>query len=382
MNIFEIFCAGYGQINENNMTSTLRFLLDPTASHGFSHSSLLEFLDPIKNKIEIQYNIKNKHKKNYSFVFEKDIRSKRIEIIVEDTLGANQRRLDMTIRIFNDPEYPELIIAIENKIKNESATSIYQLSEEYNLLKNQNLIDYPNNQVPIIFIYLTPDSLKGKNQELWLNLNLHEEPTSEILDFKTHYQWKTESNNTTPSISSISSRLLEKEQRGLINPASNHSSLFLRSLINFIHNDFRSSEKKYKDENNINFSNSKEIITEKDFWQNWRNTKKGSLEFGQLIYNKIKNKLPNSTPIFTKTRVVFSSDKNTDARIYLQNPTTHGSVQINAPFKEETSKALIQFRDENSPDTLIDENGQNWIVILKTDLNTNTLNDFISILFK
>ena len=53
MNIFEIYCAGEGRINETNMSSVLGYLLSPDASHGFGKESLNSFLEPLANEIKI-----------------------------------------------------------------------------------------------------------------------------------------------------------------------------------------------------------------------------------------------------------------------------------------------------------------------------------------
>lgn len=266
MNIFEIFSYGKGRINEENMSSVLGFLLDPTAPHGFGREALITFLEPIENYIREKLIDTGKLK---PLANQKDSlrilanRAQRIDIeferkcFIEDSKSEkNFRLLDLVISFYNDELKPNLIIAIENKIRPDAATDTNQLTEEYRSLKSE------TEDTPIIFIYITPEILLPPSGDLlWNNFstNFPDWHESYKHDLYHTYAWRKKSTDTTPehlnaisttTIQEFATNLLNKEYEAKINPASGHSTLLLKSMIRFIEQNFKREE----------FESSKEYI--------------------------------------------------------------------------------------------------------------------------
>jgi len=143
MNIFDTLVKGKGCINEENITSFLAYLLDPTEDHDLKNIFLSKFLNLIEIseseieslltndiEIELEYPVKNKNR---------------------------ERRIDIVIKT------KEHVIAIENKISEQSKQK-NQLQEEYDGLKNDKIAD----NTPIIMCYLVPED-KEENIEIKTN---------------------------------------------------------------------------------------------------------------------------------------------------------------------------------------------------------------------
>jgi hypothetical protein len=147
MNIFEIYCAGEGRINETNMSSVLGYLLSPDASHGFGKESLNAFLEPLADEIiylcdqqKLKLAGKSLHRKKIA----EQLGSVEIEF-EEDVYGISpskvdiekRREIDLVIRFSGEAEKQKLVIAIENKISDGSSNDSQQLVEEYNFLRTK-----------------------------------------------------------------------------------------------------------------------------------------------------------------------------------------------------------------------------------------------------
>jgi hypothetical protein len=349
MNIFEIFSAGNGRISETNMTSALHFLLAPHASHGLGTSSLAEFLSPLSVDL-ITQRTQGRMIRRGSLT---DVRNlvggfKRIEITLEEAvfnpIDANDRRfrmIDLTVRCFTGDEAPALVIAIENKIAQGAATDVLQLAEEYDFLRAKINADYPSEaadgaSIPIVFVYVTPDALVGSTEAQWSALTLPESPEPGASDFKAHYTWKSLDSPTArpASVTDIARSLLRKEQDGSISPASSHASLFLRSMIRFIANDFRPES--YDSSAFEEFNSVREVLTPGQFWDAWNRAKPRSRAFAQTLHERVAVALAAAaqargqrTPEerFTKTRLTFSQGTDRPIAIMLQN-STNGRVAI------------------------------------------------------
>jgi len=344
--MFEIFCEGDGRINEANMSSALHFLLNPKAPHGFGVTSLEEFLSPITNKLEIMCS--QRHVINPYRIFELGsfLRSfHRVEFNLEEKVfnpnfevgQKNNRDIDLVIKFFSDLDsnQPSFIIAIENKIS-EDAASEDQIAEEYQFLREKLDTDYPSteavSQVPVIFIYLTPKALDRKTNAAWSRLLLPTSPSETGRDFKVHYSWQRIEFNNRASIVDLATSLLKKEQSGGINPVSSYSSLFLRSMLNFIRNDFRTELRKYQEESDkAPIAQMREEVTQDAFWLDWKNSKEESLSYAKMLYTITSDRLLdcfNTVPRFSKTRVAFYVENTRYCAILLQGKTTKGRVEI------------------------------------------------------
>lgn len=350
MNIFEIFCAGDGRINEPNMSSALHFLLEPKSPHGLGLSSLAEFLAPISAELALLCSQGHLPNRVRAFDVRKFMGSfDRIEMTLEETVfnpvnGAAQRSraIDLTIRCFNGDVAPALVIALENKISAGSASDPRQLADEYAFLRAKLDADYPQEQgngarIPIIFVYLTPETPSGASQAQWDALDLPAAPQAQHADFKVNYTWKPLIAHAVPakSITTIAKSLLRKEQDGDISPASSHASLFLRSMIKFIDNDF--TNESFDAELTEPVDNAREILTEEEFWAGWQAIKAGSLAFARHLFNLVDadfaawaqaRGIVDTGVVFTKTRIGFFKGTERPIAILLQNPTTNARIAI------------------------------------------------------
>jgi hypothetical protein len=147
MNIFEIYCAGEGRINETNMSSVLGYLLSPDASHGFGKESLNLFLEPLADdikalcdnqKLKLAGKIFHPQKLadqlgNVEIKFEEDVYG----LSVNSSETTKKREIDLVIRFEGTADKQKLIIAIENKISDGSSTDVHQLEEEYKFLREE-----------------------------------------------------------------------------------------------------------------------------------------------------------------------------------------------------------------------------------------------------
>lgn len=288
MNIFEIFSDGNGRISETNMSSILNFLLDPVRAHGFGHASIARFLMPIRDKLNHLNgpNDRMSLSKTSELEFDRWVkRFSRIELTLEEDVyepdeenkSPRKRVLDSVIRFYYANELC-WVLAIENKTSMASASEIEQLSEEYNFLRA-----ITENNVPIVFIFLTPTPVHNKSEIMFNNLTMKDG------DIKSNYVWK-DTVNTPCSITKIVKKILEDERSGIINPASSHADLFLRSMIKFIANDFRFETPL---EDSIASDASMRLISEDEFWKMWKDNKNESYLFAKELFVLIKTSLEN-----------------------------------------------------------------------------------------
>ena len=271
MNIFEIFSGGKGKINEENMSSVLGFLLDPVASHGYGREALVTFLEPIEE--DIKKLIKNNAliplargddgiRVLLSQTKRIDIEFERAYVTEAPTATRDKRRLDLVVSFYDQESAIKLVIAIENKIRADSATDENQLIEEYSSLRNE-----VEAKIPVIFIYLTPEILPNpSNDSLWNKFsNQFSKFENEFHnDLFFSYAWREadgisiKNNTNLISVSTIykfADALLEKEHKAKINPASSYSGLLLRSMLKFIEQNFKREDlKSESDPSGVDYS--------------------------------------------------------------------------------------------------------------------------------
>ncbi len=378
MNIFEIFCAGDGRINEPNMSSALHFLLSPHAPHGLGISSLTEFLWPLSDDLMAL----RTQGRAMARGRQPDLRHlvagfDRIEMTLEEkvfnpTEGGKPkfRDIDLTLRCFAGDVAPALVIAIENKIDANSAGDPMQLADEYAFLRTKIDADYPRNgtsgtRIPIAFLYLTPDALEGTTQAQWSALALPASALPGGCDFKAHYTWR---DTPTPgaraaSVTAIARSLLRKEQDGTISPASSHASLFLRSMVKFIANDFSAERADPGAFDEVN--NAKEILGADQFWKAWADAKPGSQALARALHERVAaalnakaqaRGLERPEVAFTKTRIGFFLAGERPVAIMLQNPTTQGRVAVQVKQGGDAGfiDRLQPFREDHQVDAKLD----------------------------
>ena len=209
MNLFDILSAGKRDLNEENVSSFLAWILDPKQSHGCG--SL--FLNRLLNIVD-----KDKYQPWLSKILNVDVL---LEEEVETNSGS-KRFIDIVI-IISCTDKKSIIFAIENKIR-EGVYDKLQLKEEYEgLIKNYGDAD-------ISLLYLTP------NKSVTLLPN----------DFKIYsLNWSDFSNETKYStIVGMFCNILKDDSVAKINPLSNELKFVLKSFIVFAEKGFRAYNNK------------------------------------------------------------------------------------------------------------------------------------------
>ena len=308
LNIFDVFCGGDGRLDEPNMSSFLGFLLNPEGAHGFGRFSLALLIHPFAE------NMKGLPLAEYSLNDTSLIGSERfinkftrVEVELERTVRrksatsssakSSRRDIDLLVRFYDSDLRLRLVIAIENKIRASSASSDKQLADEYEFLRSEIdseclvLNDGSTSTVPIVFIYLVPliDSIDagGPIGSQWRRLALPESPDGRTTDFKVRASWlpcRGDSDNNV-SIVGLARTLLEMESSAEISPVSSHSSLLLRSMINYINKAFGYLS---NDTTVIPSQNTIQIVSADDFWNKWRERKFDSYDSAIFVNNLLK----------------------------------------------------------------------------------------------
>lgn len=372
MNIFEIFCAGEGRINETNMSSVLGYLLSPDASHGFGKESLNLFLEPLADDIKaLCDNQKLKlagkffHPQkladqlgNVEIKFEEDVYG--LSVASSETI--KKREIDLVIRFEGPADKQKLIIAIENKISDGSSTDVYQLEEEYKFLREETDEIEGWKDTPIIFVFLTPklaNSGSTQSKKLWDQLKfLPCNPEAQHQDFRVNYIWRAENKESHQrSITQLALNLLEAEGRGRINPASSYASLMLKSLIKFIDNGFRIKEQVFGEEP---AGNAMTLQEEEEFWSTWREKRESTSKLARDSFQVLCTTLQRQLGLSSKLEgefVVRIRASTTRISLFfddLQNPVNLKQKKLsNRPvalfFKGLSTNSKIQVQFERRP---------------------------------
>ena len=372
MNIFEIYCAGEGRINETNMSSVLGYLLSPDASHGFGKESLNSFLEPLADEIKILWTNQKLKVAGKSFHPQKlaDQLGKVAIEFEEDVYGTSassskatkKREIDLVIRFEGEADKQKLIIAIENKISDGSSNDIDQLEEEYRFLRLT--VDETEGwkDTPIIFVYLTPklaNTSSPQSEKLWRKLDfLPCKPDAQQSDFRVNYTWRSQNEDPQEkSITQVALSLLEAEGLGRINPASSHASLMLKSLIKFIDNGFKIKERVFGDEP---ADNGMTVQEEKAFWNTWSEKKLSTYKLANDSFQVLRNTLEEELRHSNKSEDELAvSVRASTTRMSLffddpQNPVNLTKKKLsNRPvalfFKGLTTSSRIQVQFERRP---------------------------------
>lgn len=224
MNLFDILSAGKRDLNEENVSSFLAWILNPNQTHGCGNLFLSRLLNTIDSG------------KNYQW--EKRLTHLSIDVVVEEevTISNSARRyIDIVLIISSSNDTPEssnlptdcnsIVFAIENKIRN-SACKEAQLKEQIEGLHNS----YKDSC--IYFLYLTPnknDNFKNAFNHLPENIT------------KSHLSW-AEQTTSKPEVSIINilRDILDDDSKAKIDPLSNELKFIVKSFIMFAENGFRS----------------------------------------------------------------------------------------------------------------------------------------------
>lgn len=224
MNLFDILSAGKRTLNEENVSSFLAWLLDPSQSHGCSSLFLSRMLEAIDKKAfkrwTEQFSFTVSYRKASDFS---------VNVLMEFPVSYNTEvRRDIDVLIILSDKTSTHIIAIENKIR-EGASDENQLIEEFKGLKSQ------YSDAEISFIYLTPT----KSEKFVKSYNLL---PPEII--KKHWTWsETSVDGKETTFIKILRQILQDDQDAKINPLSQEVSFVLRSFVVFAENNFETQRR-------------------------------------------------------------------------------------------------------------------------------------------
>jgi hypothetical protein len=207
MNLFDILSAGKRDLNEENVSSFLAWILDPKQSHGCGQLFLDRLLALMGKEAE-QLTV--------------------ADVLVEEkviTKEGKERTIDILLNLNKGDK--AIVLAIENKIR-EGSYDEFQLIEEYEGLTNSAESTYSE----IYFLYLTP-SKSGKFNNAFSKLP--EDST------KIHLTWKDcIEESVSSSIVAMLRGILEDDLKAVINPLSSELKFVLKSFIVFAESEFRS----------------------------------------------------------------------------------------------------------------------------------------------
>lgn len=234
MNIFKILSADDGTINEPNVSSFLSYFLDPAEDHGISCMLLQSIIEQFLKKSEDNF---KSIKSNDNSVVDLSKKSKYVvdvlsEFRVDIKDGNKQRRdIDVLIEISekmnNEKDELKFSIAIENKIA-DSSINLQDTQLEEELLGLQTYYSEADLTPEIYFVFLTPSDSAVANEKF----------KKLETDKKLHIFWNELGDY--PSISRIINEILEKDNRGNIDPIMIETRYLLKSFISFIRSGFKS----------------------------------------------------------------------------------------------------------------------------------------------
>src|SRR6056297_449682 len=224
MNIFNVLSQGKGNLNEENLSAMLAYLLSPNGSHGLGDTLLKRFLKLIEKentntKNTIGYILSGANQINADVILESPYRIK-----------GKKRYPDIELRIYNhysnnydSTEYCRVII--ENKIKATSA-DLEQFKEEYQAVK-KDIRDNESSDINVIMVFVTP---KGEHQKLEEEYSML---TDEVLneDNKVWFLWDSEKEN---DIAYLIKGILKSEDNYEIDPISDYIRHTLKAFIRHI----------------------------------------------------------------------------------------------------------------------------------------------------
>lgn len=224
MNIFTVLSQGKGRLNEENLSSMLAYLLSPSQTHGLGDLFLQKFFEVVSEGCG--------DKKRFDNVFngQKQIKA---DILLESahSLKNKQRFVDIEIRIYKPrskqivqgEEFSEIHrIAIENKIKTQSATK-NQLKEEF-----EAIIEDTNgeNNLDITMVFLTPQKPSNKLDEQYEALD------KQILgSHKKVWLYWTGQKTDNRNITSLIKNILKREAEADIPPITEYLRHTLKAFI-------------------------------------------------------------------------------------------------------------------------------------------------------
>ena len=245
MNIFRVLSKGDGSVSEPNVTSVLTFLLDPTENHGmgsvFLECFLLKLADEsllesdFKAFVESNIKIRSSNSIQTSTDFQVSVDS---EVRIDIPKKENERDVDILIEIQKSSTNESYLLVIENKIKKTSIVK-GQLEDIFNYYNYSETNEIYN---CISYLLLLPESSE---------------------------KYKIVSDNFKicfydSFLNSVLEDMLNKESLGNLPPINDFTKLFIKSLKQFIINNFSFKE-------NFNYSKVKNILIKTKGLDNTKN---------------------------------------------------------------------------------------------------------------
>lgn len=218
--MLDILSAGKRDLNEENVSSLLAWLLDPGQSHGCGSLFLTRLLRMLDDRVFEPWISGFGNSIAY-----RQLNSCKADVLVEQPVEyAVGKKRDVDVIIMLTMFEKTQIVAIENKIR-AGACDFIQLKQEYDGL----VAEYP--EAEINFVYLTPSKA-----------NVFQDAFRQLPDItKTHLSWtRDESAPSDDNFASLLRSVLHDDAEAKIAPISQELRFVLKSFIVFAENGFRS----------------------------------------------------------------------------------------------------------------------------------------------
>ncbi|MDR2580393.1 MAG: PD-(D/E)XK nuclease family protein [Fibromonadaceae bacterium] len=215
MNIFKVLASAKKSFSEEQASALIAWLLNPYMEHGLGFTFLNKFLQKIDSE---NTNSENEIMKDLSKYLQPILRSEKtnnLEFSSDIEFYVEQPPSFIDIVIFIN----DILISIENKIYNESASDKGQLVRQYEGLKKK----YDKNY-KIVIIFLVPDSQHKLAIEEFEELKTRDNDTQKMI--------------TWDEICDIIQEILDEEQKCKISPINEYLRQTLKALSYFIQDDF------------------------------------------------------------------------------------------------------------------------------------------------
>lgn len=226
MNIFEVLSSGNSDLNEENVTAFLAWLLDPWQTHGLGTAFLDRFLKAVLDEKDHEAYQGVAHLAKGATSLRTSV-DRKISVLMERSVepGNGRRSIDIDVEISLGSDKPRHII-IENKIR-DSAIEEDQLLDELNgFLKDSTLVTAIED---IVFVFITnSDSQEAQKAFAKLPKDVK----------KRHLIWRKDS---PASIPVIIKEILVADREAEIDPIAQETIGTLKAFLRFIQNDFRKS---------------------------------------------------------------------------------------------------------------------------------------------
>lgn len=385
MNIFKILASGDGSIKEPNLSAFLAYLLNPKADHGlgsrFLQKVLQNFIPPDISELKKSNVLKSiwstidekKLAEEAPYILDLSIYSRfNVNVLLEKALKINDKEkgasrnktkeiVDIMIMItghdkpkqeditylFNDEE-PIALILLENKINackdsKEQLSSQYQTSKSYfkEIMKDSEWKKW-DDKIYTVFVHTDTPTMQ-KQFETFLS-----DPKGNRNSI--HLCWNNKSvTNLDDSVKTILLDILKESSLGEIPPIPTYTEETIRSLINFIENDFSSNtdDQQHKGQP----STGTHYKTLDELWES-KNCTISKVEFDRVknIFENISERDNYKIPEHTKTHLLTFNSNNSNRLCSISTRSKHAVVlllesTVNDKIKNELDRLEIKWNN-------------------------------------